>query len=187
MVTTPDSFSYLLNSARIPSNISTKLDLKGMKDQKFLEEIDKLEPKTHCLRAQIVCMIVKNGKVLVSHGNDWLPEYNCSRIGCVRDMFQVPSGQRREICYGICAEQWCIALAAKEGINIKGATLYCTKHPCRVCASMIAVAGIKRVVYQEGYPEVLPNFDILKSEGIIVEQCPNTKFKSPKVSKHHTI
>jgi hypothetical protein len=52
---------------------------------------------------------------------------------------------------------------------------------------MIAVAGIKRVVYQEGYPEVLPNFDILKDRGIIVEQAPTTVYKSPKVSQSHTI
>ncbi len=156
-------------------------------DTKFLEQIDKMEPKTHCLRAQIACMVVKKGKILVSHNNDWLPEYNCSKIGCVRDMYQVPSGSKREICYGICAEQWCLALAAQKGISLKGGTLYCTKHPCRICASMIAVAGIKRVVYQEGYPEVLPNFDILKSEGIIVEKAAPTQFKSKKISKAHTI
>lgn len=156
-------------------------------DIRFLEEIDKMEPGTHCLRAQIVCMIVKDGKLLISHGNDWLYNYNCSHIGCVRDMYQVPSGHRREICYGICAEQWCLAIAAQKGIAVEGATLYCTKHPCRVCASMITVAGIKRVVYQEGYPEVLPKFNILEDRGIIVEQAAPTVYKSAKISKSHTI
>lgn len=156
-------------------------------DLKYLEEIDKEEPSVHCLRAQIICMIVKDGEVLVSHGNDWLYDYNCSKIGCVRDMYQVPSGHRREVCYGICAEQWCLALAAKQGIAVEGATLYCTKHPCRVCSGMIAVAGIKRVVYQEGYPEVLPKFNILIDRGIVVEQAPSTEFKSPTISKSHTI
>lgn len=157
------------------------------KDFHFLEEIDKMEPKTHCLRAQIACMIVKGTKVLVAHNNDWLEEYNCSHIGCIRDMLQVPSGRQREICYGICAEQWCLALAAQKGISVEGATLYCTKHPCRICASMISVAGIKRVVYQEGYPEVLPHFDILKARGIVVEKAPTTKYKGKKISKSHTI
>lgn len=157
------------------------------KDYRFLQEIDQLETKAHCLRAQIACMIVKDGKILVKHTNDWMKGYACSHIGCVRDMYQVPSGTRREICYGICAEQWALSLAAKEGIPVKGATLYCTKHPCRICSSMIAVSGIKRVVYQEGYPEVLPNFDILKTSRILVEQGPNTEFKDPKLSKSHTI
>lgn len=156
-------------------------------DYKFLQEIDRIEAKAHCLRAQIACVIVKGGKILVKHTNDWMSGYACSNIGCVRDMYKVPSGSRREICYGICAEQWALSLAAKEGISVKGATLYCTKHPCRICASMIAVAGIKRVVYQGGYPEVLPNFDILKTSGIKVEQGPETEFKSKKLSKSHTI
>ncbi len=156
-------------------------------DYNILQKIDQMEPCAHCLRAQIACMIVKNKKVLVARTNDWLPGYNCSKIGCVRDMYQVPSGHQREICYGICAEQWCIAEAARQGISVKGATLYCTKHPCRICASLIAVAGIKKVIYQEGYPEVLTNFDILKSSGIVVEQAPATEFKSKKVNKSHTV
>jgi dCMP deaminase len=142
-------------------------------DKKFLEIIDKMEPKAHCLRANIAAAIVKNGKILVKHTNDWHPEYDCRKIGCIRDIKKVKSGTRREVCYGICAEQWCLAIAAKKGINVEGATIYCTKHPCRVCSSLIAEAGIKRVVFQEGYPEVLPKFDILKDRGIIVEQGPN--------------
>jgi dCMP deaminase len=156
-------------------------------DYKFLQEIDRLEPSTHCLRAQIACMIVRGEKVLVQHTNDWLDKYNCTKIGCIRDMMNIPSGSRREICYGICAEQWCVAEAAKKGISLEGSTLYCTKHPCRICASLIAVAGIKKVVYQEGYPEVLPNFDILKSRNIEVILAPETEYKSKKISKSHTI
>lgn len=157
------------------------------KDYIFLQKIDRLEPKAKCLRAQIACLIVKNNKILVKHTNDWMNGYACSDIGCIRNIYKVPSGSKREICYGLCAEQWALSLAAKAGISVKGATLYCTKHPCRICSSMIAVAGIKRVVYQQGYPEVLPGFDILKSSGIKVDQGPNTEYKNPHLSKSHTI
>lgn len=146
------------------------------KDLKFLKIIDEMEPTANCLRAKIAAAIVKDDEVLVKHCNDWHPEYNCQEIGCVRDKLKVESGTRREICYGICAEQWCIALAAKQGLNVDGATLYCTKHPCRVCSSLIAESGITRVVYQEGYPEVLTKFDILKDRGIVVEQGPNITY-----------
>lgn len=142
-------------------------------DKKILEDIDNMEPNAHCLRAKIAAAIVKDGKILVSHTNDWHPETPCTEIGCIRNIRNVKSGHEREVCYGICAEQWCLALAAKDGIAVDGATIYCTKHPCRVCASMIAEAGIKRIVYQEGYPDALPNWDILESKGIIVEQGPN--------------
>jgi dCMP deaminase len=142
-------------------------------DKKFLREIDEIEPDARCLRAKIAACIVKDGKMIVKHANDWHPEYDCTRIGCIRNKMEIKSGHRREICYGICAEQWCLALAAKKGISVEGATMYCTKHPCRVCSSMIAESGIKRVVYQEGYPDVIPKFNIMLDRGLIVEQGPN--------------
>lgn len=157
------------------------------KDCKFLQLIDKLEPSAKCLRANIAAVVVKNGKILFKHTNDWHKKYPCDKIGCIRNRLHIPSGKKREICYGMCAEQWIIAEACKRGISLKGATLYCTKHPCRICSSLIAVIGIKRVVYQEGYPEVLPKFDILKTSGVKVEKGPNTVFKSKKIVKSHTI
>lgn len=156
-------------------------------DKKFLELLDQQEPKALCLRAQISALFARDGKLLIQHTNDWHKEYNCSKIGCIRNEMEIPSGHRREICYGICAEQWCLALATEKGISLKGSTLYVTKHPCRICASMVAIAGIKRVVYQEGYPMAMADFDIFKSTGIKVEQGPNTKFKNPNVLKAHSI
>ena len=50
-------------------------------------------------------------------------------------------------------EQNAIIQAARLGIKIEGATLYCTHQPCVICAKMIINAGISRVVYKEGYPD----------------------------------
>lgn len=158
-------------------------------DKKILAKIDNMEPHAHCLRAKIAAAIVKDGEILVSHCNDWHPETPCTEIGCIRNLRKVKSGHEREVCYGICAEQWCLSLAAKKGISVDGTTIYCTKHPCRVCASMIAEAGIKRVVFQEGYPDVLPNWDILESKGVIVEQGPNIEYPddAPEELKSHSV
>jgi len=89
------------------------------KDYKFLQILDSIEPKAKCLRANIAALIVKNGEVLVKHTNDWHKEVNCKKIGCIRNIRHVKSGTQREICYGMCAEQWCLAEAAKKGISIK--------------------------------------------------------------------
>jgi dCMP deaminase len=158
-------------------------------DRKYLATLDNKEPGANCLRAKIAAAIVKDDKILVQHCNDWHPEYDCSKIGCIRNEMNVESGTRREICYGICAEQWCLALAAKKGISVEGATIYCTKHPCRVCSSLIAEAGIVRVVYQEGYPEVLPKFDILKDRRITIEKGPNIHYPddAPKELKSWSV
>lgn len=146
-----------------------------------------MEPKAKCLRANIAALAVKNGKILFKHTNGWHYQYPCSKIECIRNKWSIKSGERREICYGMCAEQWIIAKAVKKGISLKGATLYCTKHPCRICSSLIAESGIKRVVYQEGYPEVLPKFDILKDSGVRVEHGPNTNLKNKRRLKSDTI
>ncbi|MBQ2955899.1 MAG: cytidine deaminase, partial [Clostridia bacterium] len=67
------------------------------------------------------------------------------------------------------AEQNAIIQAAKLGVSIDGATLYCTHQPCVMCAKMIVNAGIVRVVYQEGYPDEFA-VEILKEGGVILER-----------------
>ena len=46
-----------------------------------------------------------------------------------------------------------IIQAARLGVSIDGATLYCTHQPCSLCTRMIINAGIRRVVYEQGYPD----------------------------------
>lgn len=51
------------------------------------------------------------------------------------------------------AEMSAITDAARKGLAVKGATLYCTTFPCHICARHIIASGIKRVVYIEPYPK----------------------------------
>ena len=43
--------------------------------------------------------------------------------------------------------------AAKRGISLKGAQLFCTTFPCHLCARHIISSGIEKVVYVEPYPK----------------------------------
>ena len=72
---------------------------------------------------------------------------------CMRNVKQIPYGTHAEICYAAHAEQNAIIQAAKEGVSLNGCVLYCTHQPCVVCAKMIINAGIKEVIYKEGYPD----------------------------------
>ena len=76
-----------------------------------------------------------------------------------------PSGTRHELCYAVHAEQNAITQAARMGINICGATLYCTHQPCIICTKIIINAGIKRVVYKYGYPDEF-SLRLLEEAGI---------------------
>ena len=87
----------------------------------------------------------------------------------MRRRLGIESGTRAELCYAIHAEQNAIIQAAKLGISIDGATLYCTHQPCSVCAKMIINAGISRVVYQEGYPDEF-SLEIFREANVRLER-----------------
>ena len=94
---------------------------------------------------------------------------HCLDIGCLREQLKVPSGERHELCRGLHAEQNVIIQAAMHGVITKGSTLYCTNHPCVICAKMIINAGIVRIVIRDGYHDKLAA-QMLKEAGISVKQ-----------------
>ena len=87
----------------------------------------------------------------------------------MRRRLGIASGTRHELCYAIHAEQNAIIQAAKLGVSIEGATLYCTHQPCVICAKMIVNAGIARVVYGEGYPDQFA-LEIFQEAGVQLEK-----------------
>ena len=116
-------------------------------------------------------MIVKD-KRIVTTGYNGAPAgiKTCMERGeCLREKKGIASGTHAEICYAIHAEQNAIIQAARLGISIDGATLYCTHQPCVICAKMIVNAGIRRVVYQEGDPDDF-GVEMLKEGGVILER-----------------
>lgn len=125
--------------------------------------------RSTCLRRQVGAVVVKDKNVLAT-GYNGTPSgvSHCEDTGCLRHQLGVPSGERHELCRGLHAEQNAIIQAAKHGINISGATLYCTNSPCVICTKMIINSGIVKVVYLEGYPDSL-SFDLLKESNIDLE------------------
>ncbi len=51
------------------------------------------------------------------------------------------------------AEMAAITDAARRGVSVEGAKLFCTTFPCHNCAKHIVAAGIREVVYIEPYPK----------------------------------
>lgn len=126
--------------------------------------------RSTCLRRQVGAVLVKDKNILAT-GYNGTPSgiRHCQEIGCLRARLSVPSGERHELCRGLHAEQNAIIQAAKHGVNISGATLYCTNSPCIICSKMIINAGIVRIVFLEGYPDEL-SVEMLRESGIEVEQ-----------------
>lgn len=126
-------------------------------DSRFMQVANVVSTWSSCFRKgrAIGAVIVKDKRIMTT-GYNGAPAglKTCKeKCECLRDKLNIPSGTRAELCYAVHAEQNAIAQAAKLGVNIDGATLYCTHQPCSVCAKMIVNAGIKRVVYGNGYPD----------------------------------
>jgi len=83
-------------------------------------------------------------------------------------------GRIASLCRGAHAESNAIAYAARYGIGVEGATMYCTRRPCASCSKSIANSGIVKVVYQEDYPdtlseEMLSNVEVFKYEPCVIQ------------------
>lgn len=142
-------------------------------DRRFMEMADVISGWASCYQEnrKIGAVIVKNKRIMTT-GYNGAPAgvMTCVERGeCLRRKLGIPSGTRQEICYAIHAEQNAIIQAAKLGISIDGATLYCTHQPCVICAKMIVNAGITRVVYREGYPDEF-SVQMLREGGVKLEK-----------------
>jgi dCMP deaminase len=125
-------------------------------DEYFMDITRLVATRSTCMRRQVGAILVKERNILAT-GYNGVPSgiSHCDATGCLRERLHVPSGERHELCRGLHAEQNAIVQAARHGINIDGATLYCTTMPCIICTKMIINAGIRAIVYGEGYADEL--------------------------------
>ena len=135
--------------------------------------------RSTCMRRRVGAVAVKDKRILAT-GYNGAPAGvpHCLEVGCLREQMGIPSGQRHEICRGLHAEQNVIIQAAIHGINISGAELYCTTHPCVQCSKMLINCGIRRIYYTEHYPDELAT-TMLKEAGVQLERL---DFTPPAIS-----
>jgi dCMP deaminase len=121
-------------------------------DEYFMEIAAVVARRSTCLRNQVGAVFVRNKRILAT-GYNGAPAglQHCDEVGCARE--GVASGTRHELCRAVHAEQNAIIQAALHGVSIEGAILYCTHQPCILCAKMMINARIRKVVFQESYPD----------------------------------
>ena len=142
-------------------------------DKRFIDLSFQIGNWSSCYKAnrQVGAVIVKDKRILAT-GYNGAPSgvLDCKEKGyCMRMRENIQSGTQLERCYAIHAEQNAIIQAAKVGVSIEGATLYCTHRPCTICTKMIINAGIKRVVFKEDYPDEFA-VELFKEAGTLVEK-----------------
>jgi len=150
-----------VKSDKMPSNVRISV---GGNDQKIMTRAAQLSENSSDWWRHVGALIVKNKKVILERFNTHVPSAHTQYVhGDPRDYFK--AGINPEVTTALHCEQGLITDAAREGISLKGTSLYTTVFPCAMCAKQIAYSGIKTVYYASGHA-VLDGESIMKSQGI---------------------
>jgi len=130
-------------------------------------------------------VIVRDNRILATGYNGPMPgAWHCTDRGpgyCFRREKGIPDIDKYNFCRATHAEANAIAQAARFGISVEGADLYCTLAPCYVCLKLIASAGIKAVYYEYDYGSRDFERDIFWREAI--KEAGLREFRQVKVSE----
>ncbi|PIR73758.1 MAG: cell division protein DedD [Candidatus Moranbacteria bacterium CG10_big_fil_rev_8_21_14_0_10_35_21] len=144
-------------------------------DEYFINLVAMVGSRGTCDRGRAGCVIVKEKRILAT-GYVGAPvgAKHCDESGHEMHTVKHESGDETRHCIRTShAEVNAIANAARFGISLEGATLYCHMAPCYVCAKMIINAGIKRVVSEMDYHGSTRGKEIFKECKIKFEQVKN--------------
>lgn len=127
--------------------------IRPTRDEYFMEVARTVAKRATCDRGRSGCVIAKNKQILCT-GYVWSPPGlpHCDEIGHQFKQMTHEDGSVTNHCVRtVHAEQNAICQAAKLGVWIEWATLYCKMTPCRTCAMLIISCGIKNVVAEKKY------------------------------------
>ena len=140
-------------------------------DAYFIEIANTVSKRATCDRGRSGCVVVRDRQILVSgYVGSPVGLEHCDDIGHQMKKTIHEDGSITNHCVRtVHAEQNAICQAAKRGIALEGATLYCRMTPCRVCAMLIINCGIKRIVCERKYHAGKESEDMFKIAGVRLE------------------
>lgn len=113
-------------------------------DEYFMSIAQVVSSRSTCPRKYVGAVVVRNRTILSTGYNGSIRGMpHCSDVGHMMEAGHCVAT--------IHAEVNAILQAARNGVNIDGATLYVTASPCWNCFKSSANAGIRRIVYGEFY------------------------------------
>jgi dCMP deaminase len=121
-----------------------------------------------CERGRSGCVIARENRILVTGyvgSPPGLP--HCDDAGHqLKRMIHEDGSASWHCVRTVHAEQNAICQAAKNGIALDGATLYCKMTPCRTCAMLVISCGIRRVVCEKRYHDSTDSLAAFASAGV---------------------
>lgn len=140
-------------------------------DEYFMEVADTVAKRATCDRGRSGCVIARDRQILVTGyvgSPRGLP--HCDDVGHLMKQVHHEDGRVSQNCMRtVHAEQNAICQAARLGISLEGATLYCRMTPCRTCAMLIINCGIVRVVCEWKYHDGKESEEMFRLAGVLME------------------
>ena len=153
-------------------------------EETLLEIAFTVSKRGTCSRAQNGAVIADSKGVVLSTG------YNGSLSGmlhcdhdcdCSGDLMQMISNPFQDSVHdkacpahpnngcktAVHAEANAVYFAARNGVSVNGAIIYCTMEPCVKCAEAIVQSGIQKVVYSKDYRDH-SGIDLLNEAYVVV-------------------
>jgi len=132
----------------------------------FIRIAEDVATRSTCIRRAVGAVIIKDKRILTT-GYNGTPAgiTHCNKETCLREKYDVPSGERHELCRGLHAEQNSIIQAALHGVSIANSMIYITHQPCLICTKMLINSGIKKFIIKNSYNDPLA-LEMIKEAGI---------------------
>lgn len=145
-------------------------------DQYFMKIVDATALRATCDRGKSAAVITKENRIL-SAGYVGSPSGmpHCDDIGhTMRHITEkrengLISHEGNHCISTVHAEMNAICNAARNGVAVKGATIYCSMTPCYNCCKAIIQCGIIRVVAKYNYHHSNDSIDLFRALDIKVK------------------
>jgi dCMP deaminase len=144
-----------------------------------------LSVRSTCNSRKVGAVVVRHNRVLATgyngavhgapHCIDQGPEF------CLRRRIGAHDADKYNYCISSHAEVNAVDQAARFGISLEGASLYCTLEPCNWCFKQLIQAGIVEIYYEEPYQSRNKEFD-LYWRGIMESNDSIREFRQIRIS-----
>lgn len=137
-------------------------------DEYFMEIAAVVGKRSTCDRGRVGCVIARDKQILVT-GYAGAPKGlpHCDDVGHQMKTVRHEDGHETEHCLRTAhAEQNALVQAAKIGVSVSEATIYCAMTPCAACAKMLVNAGIVRIVCAKRYHAGEESEEMFRQVGI---------------------
>ena len=150
-------------------------------DKVYMQNALNMATLSHAIRKKVGCVLVTPENLQIGAyngqpsgwGNRCEYEEQVLRSEISKGSWFEKTGELVTLNTTIHSELNAILHAARQGVSVKGSTIYVTLAPCSACCAMIAQAGITRIVYKEDYRD-MSGVQFLKQHRILVEQLVDT-------------